>query len=233
MEGWNQKPEAEKEHLRSRCEPFVDATRSTKAQGSDRSRFASALLTLAAMEALFSPNGYTEQADLGKTITRLTVVSLLEKLEENREQAASVLPRMTYTVSEKGKPSWSDKALPAFNLSHSEEGICVVLSQTEVGVDLQMHKAVETEKIATRFFAPEEVKMVAAGGLPAFYRIWARKEAYTKMRGISLGEVLPMDLSHIEKQNDHIKFSEMTISIGEQNYSLAVCEAIPDEKVNA
>ncbi len=84
-----------------------------------------------------------------------------------------------------------------FNLAHSgERALVAVALNREIGVDIEMIKEQRAIRdIANRFFSPYEVGVLLA--LPeqertaAFYRLWARKEAYLKARGDGLG--LPLD----------------------------------------
>lgn len=74
-----------------------------------------------------------------------------------------------------------------FNLSHSGNMAMCVISESKVGCDIQLMKPTDG-KIATRFFTDPERDYVFAVDDPSeindrFYRIWARKEAYTKVTG--------------------------------------------------
>jgi 4'-phosphopantetheinyl transferase len=79
-----------------------------------------------------------------------------------------------------------------FNLSHS--GGLALLAVTRgrpVGVDIErIRPEADDERIAQRFFSPEEVAALAA--VPserrseAFFACWTRKEAYLKARGVGL-----------------------------------------------
>jgi 4'-phosphopantetheinyl transferase len=99
----------------------------------------------------------------------------------------------------RGKPYLAGNPDPAarFNLAHSGEcALVAVARHREIGVDIEMIKEQRaTQDIAHRFFSPYEVGVLHS--LPeqertaAFYRLWARKEAYLKARGEGLG--LPLD----------------------------------------
>jgi 4'-phosphopantetheinyl transferase len=77
-----------------------------------------------------------------------------------------------------------------FNVSHSHEWALIALARDrEVGVDVEHHRPLHHDlfDIATRFFAPPEVRalraLAPAEQEPAFFRIWSRKEAYIKATG--------------------------------------------------
>lgn len=84
-----------------------------------------------------------------------------------------------------------------FNLSHSGmHGLLAVARDCVVGCDLEVIRPeVATQDIARRYFAPGEVRRLAA--LPAsersaaFFRCWTRKEAYLKALGSGLA--VPLD----------------------------------------
>ena len=78
-----------------------------------------------------------------------------------------------------------------FNLSHSEEMAMCVISDSEVGCDIQ--KVVNKEKyleIADHFFHPEEIQMIKNANekekKELFFRIWVLKESYIKAIGKGL-----------------------------------------------
>lgn len=83
----------------------------------------------------------------------------------------------------------------AFSLSHSYGVVVYAFTRARhVGVDLEyMHRNVEFDQVAERFFSPCEVSLFRQ--LPsdkkqqAFFSCWTRKEAYIKARGegLSLG----------------------------------------------
>lgn len=124
-----------------------------------------------------------------------------------------------------------------FNLSHSEEMVMCVISDCEVGCDIQ--KVTEKNnflEIAERFFHPEEIKLIKSAkkeeAIELFYRIWVLKESYIKATGkglqtplknfrICLGDNKPKvflnDILMEEFQLEEIK-------IENPNYKSAVCE---------
>lgn len=90
-----------------------------------------------------------------------------------------------------GKPFLPQGGL-RFNVSHTQGLVLYAIASTrEVGVDVEwMRPQVAHERIAARFFSPEEQEVLAQ--VPAeerraaFYHIWTRKEAYLKARGDGL-----------------------------------------------
>ena len=85
----------------------------------------------------------------------------------------------------------------SFNLSHSGELVLIAVGRDrEVGVDVEkVRPEIDLERIARRFFSPNEVEGLFALDdtlrPAAFYRCWTRKEAYIKARGGGLA--IPLD----------------------------------------
>jgi 4'-phosphopantetheinyl transferase len=127
-------------------------------------------------------------------LTRLLVRSVLSRY-------ASIAPGdWRFVRNERGRPELSGPIgvpWPAFNLSNCSGLIaCLVRSEGEVGVDVEpLDRRGDREGIAERFFAPEELRALAA--LPKerqrlrFLEYWTLKEAYIKARG--LGLAIPLD----------------------------------------
>jgi 4'-phosphopantetheinyl transferase len=98
-----------------------------------------------------------------------------------------------------GKPALDGEHKDAtlrFNMSHSRAvGLVALTKSKELGVDVEYIRAdFASEDIARRFFSPREVETFNA--LPkehqvaAFFRCWARKEAYIKAIGRGLSQPL-------------------------------------------
>lgn len=107
---------------------------------------------------------------------------------------------LRFTTNAHGKPAlaegFGDVPLQ-FNLSHSGDWVVYAVGQGRaVGIDVeQMRPRFGLSAIAERFFSPREVTVLL--GLPqeqqsaAFFRCWARKEAYIKAVGRGLN--IPLD----------------------------------------
>jgi 4'-phosphopantetheinyl transferase len=106
--------------------------------------------------------------------------------------------QLCFACGPHGKPTLAGDAANGlrFNVSHSEGLALIAVSRgREVGVDLErVCPEMATEEIASRFFAPREVRALRA--LPprlrpaAFFRCWTRKEAYLKATGAGLTQAL-------------------------------------------
>ena len=79
-----------------------------------------------------------------------------------------------------------------FNLSHSEEMAMCVISDCNVGCDIQkINKKENLLQIAERFFHQKEIEMIGNATMEEekinmFYRIWVLKESYIKATGKGL-----------------------------------------------
>jgi 4'-phosphopantetheinyl transferase len=99
---------------------------------------------------------------------------------------------LLFQYGEHGKPGLSEHPDLSFNLSHSEKvGLVCVSRSVRIGVDAEhAREGRDFSGLANRFFSAEESAALQA--LPelerpdAFYRAWARKEAYLKALGTGL-----------------------------------------------
>ena len=88
-----------------------------------------------------------------------------------------------------GKPYFCGSDI-FFNISHTKTKFAVAIADSEVGIDIE-DKTLTKEKmqsIAKRFFLPIEAESVF--DRDSFLRIWTFKEAYAKMTGAPLSEVI-------------------------------------------
>lgn len=85
-------------------------------------------------------------------------------------------------IGEWGKPYLEDSPFE-FSISHSGEYWAAAFSDKPVGLDIQVRRSVDWEKIARRFFRQKETKVIMEGGEDVFLRFWSRREAFGKMTG--------------------------------------------------
>ena len=93
------------------------------------------------------------------------------------------------------KPYLRDFPEIHFNLSHSGTLAMAVFADRETGCDVEQVKTPDM-RVARRFFAPEEVKVLEeadgeAGRSKFFYRFWTLKESFLKVTGSGLR--MPLD----------------------------------------
>lgn len=92
-----------------------------------------------------------------------------------------------FAEGEKQKPFIKNHPEIFFNLSHSEEKIMCVVSDREVGCDIEKIKE-NTNDIAARYFTEEEKNAIDSAERKdeMFFRIWTLKESYIKAVGLGL-----------------------------------------------
>lgn len=109
---------------------------------------------------------------------------------------------IAFTQGPRGKPYVAGKG-PFFNLSHSGKLALIGVSATELGVDLEKVRRLDSlTEIARKHFSAGEFAALDRLEGPArelaFYRCWTRKEAYIK----ALGEGLSMPLDSFDVSLD-------------------------------
>ena len=129
------------------------------------------------------------------------------------------------TFNENGKPSFKNSSYH-FNTSHSGNYALCVISDVEVGCDIEEIKEYK-EKIADRYFASKEKQYleVSPNKDELFYRFWTLKESY--MKCIGKGFTKPMNSFELETRGGDIVIKDDdTVSFIEQkhnNYRISVC----------
>ncbi len=133
-----------------------------------------------------------------------------------------IVPESVLFVTEKhGKPRLDTPGVdtsPHFNLTHSGGFVALAISDDEVGIDIENLRPVTTaERLAQRFFSPEERKHVfeldGEARDRAFLRIWTQKEAYLKATGLGVG----MPLRGVETEPDPAAPPGLRAIAGDQN----------------
>lgn len=105
------------------------------------------------------------------------------------EDAGFDIGNVKFKYNKFGKPYI--EGLPIFfNLSHSGDYTMCVISDSEVGCDIEEIKSTE-DKLAKRFFCKEEYEDIISQASDAsrknqFYRYWTLKESFIKATGLGL-----------------------------------------------
>lgn len=111
--------------------------------------------------------------------------------EEKTEQKDTLQDLISGPVfrTEKGKPYFPERPIE-FSVSHTGDlWVCLMGAQT-AGVDIQRRRKCRMDKIAKRYYTPDEQAHVEKLGEKGFFQIWTRKEAYAKYTGEGLTEQL-------------------------------------------
>ncbi len=128
---------------------------------------------------------------------------------------------LTIIRDAKGKPRF--KSLPLhFSISHSGGLAAVVLSDRNIGVDVEYvdaHRNISA--ISKRFFSAEEHLRLCDSNSPAedFFSLWTKKEALAKLTGEGLASVCRSDTLDIIKYD----FKEYSLFLHGRHARLSVC----------
>ncbi len=109
-----------------------------------------------------------------------------------------------------------------FNISHAGDYAVLALSKQSVGVDLERIRPIDWDKIADRFFHPEERSHLqkAQNALAEFFRIWTLKESYLKAEGIGFS-VSPASFAVLPEGERSARL------LGESAYRFSCFDAFP------
>ncbi len=111
--------------------------------------------------------------------------------------------KIEFQIGEFGKPSVVGYPIYFSTSSSGGFGLVAVSTETEVGVDIQIHNEALASPDFTFLTANEaEAVRTSANGLDIFYRIWTRKEAFVKATGQGLRFPI-QTLDVLPDQTDH------------------------------
>ncbi len=143
-----------------------------------------------------------------------------------------------YEKGENGKPYFKNLPQIHFNISHSENIVMAVFSDSEIGCDIEKVKKADIN-LAKRFFHENEYFEIAKKETEdeinnTFFRLWTLKESYIKQSGKGLS--LPLNSFCINlcengaklNGNDEYRFYEISDFDG---FKAAVCTKSDDEIV--
>jgi 4'-phosphopantetheinyl transferase len=104
---------------------------------------------------------------------------------------------INFTRADNGRLMLAQEQHWKFSLSHSAGLIAIVVAQAPCGIDIEIARSVNHERIAHRYFAESEQAWLAQCGTENrthdFFRLWTLKEATVK----ALGEGLADNLSRL------------------------------------
>lgn len=92
---------------------------------------------------------------------------------------------LTVVRTEKGKPYFLHLADSLYvSVTHCGDYWLCLFSPRQVGIDLQIHTGKNhPERIARRFFHPEETEFLSGRENDVFFSLWTAKESYVKYTG--------------------------------------------------
>ena len=106
---------------------------------------------------------------------------------------------VSYGITGNGKPVIDGFPGIYFNLSHSKNRVMCVISNRDVGCDVEQirNRGESGRRISERFFSKEEKEYLEKAGVngkdrydEAFFTIWTLKESYIKCTGEGLGRAM-------------------------------------------
>ena len=112
------------------------------------------------------------------------------------EQEGLCYKDQVFAVNVHGKPYIKNRSDLFFNLSHSEDYVACVISDAEIGIDIESGKRISErmkrtalDRVAKSCFTEKEyvVYQESENKEEFFLKIWTRKESFSKAAGIGLG----------------------------------------------
>lgn len=138
-------------------------------------------------------------------IAEFSLVYLMKKYFNLNSESYTILRQ------DRGKPYFAEMGMPKFNMSHTRNLVAVLVSDTEIGIDVEniKNETVDSIKRIMKFaFTSDECNYIEEGKedqIKRFYDIWTSREAYCKMTGQGLWlykkkECLPVDIDRYDFQ---------------------------------
>ena len=121
---------------------------------------------------------------------------------------------------------WYDRNKPMANncfvsISHSGDMVAVCTSDNPIGIDIELINGKRNlEKLSKRVFCGKELETFKNNPTPKqFYEIWTQKEAYSKIDGQGVNEIMKgFDIFDLQDYEFHTEIVN--------NYALSICEKI-------
>lgn len=121
------------------------------------------------------------------------------------------IKNITILRTDKGRPYIRDCSDIYISASHSGNIFVCLIGDVPLGVDVQEERRVKSKEIALRFFSEKERTYVENEGSDGFFRLWTRKEAYSKLTGLGLEEIMKKT-PVLEREN--VIFSDFRLDNG-------------------
>lgn len=121
---------------------------------------------------LYIYNGKNHKGRAGEVLVKMALADYTNNKYDN-----PIIKRGEY-----GKPFFENIPV-CFSISHSGEIWVCLMSDFNVGVDIQIYKNVRYEKLAQRFFTKNEAEYIKKQGTKSFFEVWTKKEAFVKYTG--------------------------------------------------
>lgn len=107
------------------------------------------------------------------------------------------------------------------SISHSGNMVAVCTSEKPIGIDIELiDEKRSLEKLSNRVFCGKELEIFKNNPTPEqFYEIWTQKEAYSKIEGQGVNEIMKgFDIFDLQDYEFHTEIVN--------DYVLSICEKI-------
>lgn len=112
--------------------------------------------------------------------------------------------------AQRGKPYFKEVPIE-FSVSHTGSLWVCLMDEEPVGVDVQEIRKCRSDKIAARYYTPDERAYVKEMGESGFFQIWTRKEAYAKYTG----EGITKEIMYVSTLRDaSVEFIDFSVKEG-------------------
>ena len=124
------------------------------------------------------------------------------------------------------KNLWYDRNKPMadncfVSISHSGDMVAVCTSENPIGIDIEkIDTKRNLEKLSKRVFKGQELEAFEQNPTPEqFYEIWTQKEAYSKIDGQGVNEIMKgFDIFDLQNYEFHTEIVN--------DYALSICEKV-------
>ena len=164
-------------------------------------------------------NDYNNDTNNKQSI--IGIMLLDELLKENNIKKEEIL------FNENGKPFFKNNNI-YFNISHSHEYVITVISENEIGIDIEKIRKININTI-NKFTTSSEKKYILSSKEEIekrFFLLYTLKEAYIKLYGKRITDLLTVEF--IIDENNNITCSDKDITCGTINeiegYIISYCE---------
>ena len=110
-------------------------------------------------------------------------------------------------LDQHGKPRLfapESKSNVQFSIAHSAQHVAVAFSLSEVGLDLESERPVDTHALSKRFFSSKEADAVReSGNADLFFRLWTAREAAIKANGRGIGNLMGVTRVSLEGKGEN------------------------------
>ncbi len=198
-------------------------------------------LYYAKITKLYDEKCFEEKIRQIKEKRQVRILEHCQKKDRCRSLAASLLLKKAleeegicyeetcFTKEQGGKPKLLQNGL-FFNLAHAQEMAVCVISDQQVGVDVERRDRLEGKEqsrklqIAKKILTPEEWKLWEKAGCQTeeLISVWTKKESYVKMTGKGLTE----KLTTVDTLSNAF-YQQILVDDG---YVISVCTALENER---